>query len=40
MPQQLSEEQRRLLESFAASEREDTYRADESLFDKLKSHFR
>jgi molecular chaperone DnaJ len=40
VPRNLTEEQRALLASFAESEREDTYRADESFFDKLKSHFR
>ncbi len=40
VPRQLSEEQRRLLEQFQHSAGEDTYRADESLFDRLKSVFR
>ena len=40
MPRQLTEEQRRLLEQFAAAEDESTYAAGESFFDKLKSHFR
>jgi molecular chaperone DnaJ len=40
VPRNLTEEQRRLLGEFAQSEGEDTYRADESFFDKLKSHFR
>jgi molecular chaperone DnaJ len=40
MPRQLTEEQRRLLEDFVASEHEDTYRADEGLFERLKSRFR
>jgi len=40
MPRQLTEEQRRLLEEFAAAEHEGTYVADGGFFHKLKSHFR
>ena len=40
MPRELTDEQRRLLEEFAAAEHEGTYRAGEGFFDKLKSHFR
>src|SRR5436309_3770670 len=40
VPRNLTDEQARLLNDFAASEREDTYRPDESFFDRLKSHFR
>jgi molecular chaperone DnaJ len=40
IPQQLSDEQRRLLEEFGRSETDETYRRPESLFDKLKSAFR
>jgi molecular chaperone DnaJ len=40
IPRTLTEEQRRLLSEFAHSEGEDTYRADEGFFEKLKSHFR
>jgi molecular chaperone DnaJ len=39
-PRRLSDEQRRLLEEFEAAAQEDTYRADEGFFDKLKSAFR
>ena len=40
VPRRLSDEQRRLLEEFERSTDEDTYRHDESFFDKLKSAFR
>jgi DnaJ-class molecular chaperone len=40
IPRQLTEEQRRLLEEFEGHSHEDTYRADEGFFDKLKSAFR
>jgi DnaJ-class molecular chaperone len=36
----LTDEQRRLLEEFESSTDEDTYRHDESFFEKLKSAFR
>jgi molecular chaperone DnaJ len=39
VPRRLSDEQRRLLAEFAASTDEETYRADEGFFDKLKSAF-
>jgi molecular chaperone DnaJ len=40
VPRRLTDEQRRLLERFEQSAREDTYQADEGFFDKLKSAFR
>jgi molecular chaperone DnaJ len=40
VPRKLSEEQRRLLEEFERAAGEDTYRADEGFFEKLKSAFR
>ena len=40
IPRRLTEEQRRLLEEFARSEDEATYRPDEGFFEKLKSAFR
>jgi molecular chaperone DnaJ len=40
VPRQLNEEQRRLLEEFERVSSDETYRADESFFDKLKSAFR
>jgi molecular chaperone DnaJ len=40
VPRQLTDEQRHLLESFAASADEGTYRAEGSVFDRIKSHFR
>ena len=40
VPQRLTDEQRRLLEEFENSTDEDTYRHDESFFEKLKSAFR
>jgi molecular chaperone DnaJ len=40
VPRRLDDEQRRLLEEFAGRASEDTYRADEGFFDKLKSAFR
>jgi molecular chaperone DnaJ len=39
VPRRLTEEQRRQLEEFAASAGDDTYRADEGFFEKLKSAF-
>jgi molecular chaperone DnaJ len=40
VPRRLSDEQRRLLLEFEAASGADTYRTDESFFDKLKSAFR
>jgi DnaJ-class molecular chaperone len=40
VPRQLSEEQRRLLEEFERMSSDETYRADEGFFEKLKSAFR
>ena len=40
VPRRLTDEQRRLLEEFESSSDEDTYRHDESFFEKLKSAFR
>jgi molecular chaperone DnaJ len=40
VPEQLDDEQRRLLEEFQRLERERTYRSDQGLFQKLKSAFR
>ena len=40
VPRRLTDEQRRLLEEFESSTDEDTYRHDESFFEKLKSAFR
>ncbi|HZC29116.1 MAG TPA: J domain-containing protein, partial [Gaiellaceae bacterium] len=40
VPRQLSAEQRRLLEEFERLSNDDTYRADEGFFEKLKSAFR
>jgi molecular chaperone DnaJ len=40
VPRRLSDEQRRLLLEFEAASDADTYRGDESFFDKLKSAFR
>jgi molecular chaperone DnaJ len=40
VPRKLSEEQRRLLEQFELASDEETYRADEGFFEKLKSAFR
>jgi molecular chaperone DnaJ len=40
VPRRLNDEQRRLLAEFEAASDEDTYRHDESFFDKLKSAFR
>ena len=37
VPRQLTDEQRRLLEEFERLSTDETYRADESFFDKLKS---
>jgi hypothetical protein len=39
-PERLSDEQRRLLAEFDAASDDDTYRHDESFFEKLKSAFR
>jgi len=39
VPRRLTDEQRRLLEEFAATAGDDTYRADEGFFEKLKSAF-
>src|SRR3954454_6351978 len=40
VPRRLTDEQRRLLEEFERTSDEDTYRHDESFFEKLKSAFR
>jgi molecular chaperone DnaJ len=40
VPRQLDDEQRRLLEQFDRLAGEGTYRADEGLFEKIKSAFR
>ena len=40
VPRHLNDEQRRLLEEFERLAKDDTYRADEGFFDKLKSAFR
>ncbi|HEY3962579.1 MAG TPA: molecular chaperone DnaJ [Gaiellaceae bacterium] len=40
VPRRLTEEQRRLLQEFDKSSDDETYRTDESFFDKLKSAFR
>jgi len=40
VPRQLNDEQRRLLEEFERLSNDETYRADESFFEKLKSAFR
>jgi len=40
VPRRLSDEQRRLLDEFEKGSDEETYRADEGFFDKLKSAFR
>jgi molecular chaperone DnaJ len=40
VPRHLTDEQRRLLEEFERLEGEETYRADEGFFEKLKSAFR
>jgi molecular chaperone DnaJ len=40
VPRQLTDDQRRLLEEFERLSSDETYRADESFFDKLKSAFR
>jgi molecular chaperone DnaJ len=40
VPRQLNEEQRRLLEEFERISTDETYRADEGFFEKLKSAFR
>jgi molecular chaperone DnaJ len=40
VPRRLTDEQRRLLEQFAGSTDDETYRADEGFFEKLKSAFR
>jgi molecular chaperone DnaJ len=40
VPRQLTDEQRELLAEFERSAGDDTYRADEGFFEKLKSAFR
>jgi len=40
VPRQLTDEQRRLLDEFEQSAGEETYRADEGFFEKLRSAFR
>ena len=40
VPRQLTDEQRRLLDEFEQTAGDETYRADESFFEKLKSAFR
>jgi len=40
VPRQLTDEQRGLLDRFAESATEETYRPDEGFFEKLKSAFR
>ena len=40
VPRRLTEEQRRLLDQFARTADDETYRADEGFFEKLKSVFR
>jgi molecular chaperone DnaJ len=40
VPRRLSDEQRRLLQEFASSTDDETYRVDEGFFEKLKSAFR
>ena len=40
VPRRLSDEQRRLLEEFERLSTDETYKQDESFFDKLKSAFR
>jgi molecular chaperone DnaJ len=40
VPRRLTEEQRRLLAEFERIADDETYRADEGFFDKLKSAFR
>jgi len=40
VPRQLTDEQRRLLDDFEQTASDETYRADESFFEKLKSAFR
>ncbi len=40
VPRKLTDEQRRLLGAVRAGAGEDTYRADEGFFEKLKSAFR
>jgi DnaJ-class molecular chaperone len=40
VPRRLTDEQRRLLEEFEQATDDDTYRHDESFFEKLKSAFR
>src|SRR6476646_627304 len=40
VPRRLSDQQRRLLQEFAGSTDDETYRVDEGFFDKLKSAFR
>ena len=40
VPRRLTDEQRKLLEEFERLSQDDTYKADEGFFDKLKSAFR
>jgi DnaJ-class molecular chaperone len=40
VPTRLTDDQRRLLEDFERGAAEDTYKADEGFFEKLKSAFR
>jgi molecular chaperone DnaJ len=40
VPHRLTDDQRRLLEEFEQGVGDDTYKADESFFEKLKSAFR
>jgi molecular chaperone DnaJ len=40
VPRKLTDDQRQLLEEFERRASEDTYRADEGFFEKLKSAFR
>jgi molecular chaperone DnaJ len=40
VPRQLDDEQRRLLEEFERLSTDETYRAEEGFFEKLKSAFR
>src|SRR5205085_7011834 len=40
VPRRLTDEQRKLLEEFGRSTDDETYRADEGFFEKLKSAFR
>jgi DnaJ-class molecular chaperone len=40
VPRRLTEEQQRLLQEFESLSTDETYKKDESFFDKLKSAFR